>query len=552
MCQIEKCESEADCLKFSGPLSDKFGVGMKLKISLFFMFLVGAIPSAFAATVCMDGSLHCTTGDNTFGSGIGSWPSSGAATSPTDSAKSRAPTPAPTPSPKAGRGGNTDKSTRGGGGGNTDRNTGGAGRGSDNNNADIASGDNTDNNGGGGSFDSCAAQAQSLINDCTAKREATAAQCNTEGSSSLSSAMGTASKLTTAMSSSAPSANGACSSMGMLGASAQAALAAYQVNCSRSKNSCMDVCESAKNSMAQCARQSGMELSALQLTEGYREASANYRKCSAQQEKVNQAGTAVSNIMSETAKAKECQEQLKAMNTPSNDPNSAYCRAHPTVASCFLDCNHPNMAGNQTCICLKNPMDPSCGGMKASESIANSFDSQGGGSPATNNKADLNIGGAESFDPDTLNAVGTEARRAMAGQAAEENGGKLGGSASLSSGLADGNVRSGGGGGGFPADINGRAVNSGFYASGSGSGGWSGGNSNNGGGNSGGHTAGTNGRALNGQGPDLRQFLPGGQMDPSRRGIAGINGTDGISGPIETNWAKMQRRYRYLESTFLP
>ncbi len=527
-----------------------------MKLSLFsFIFLIIAARSATAAVTCsFNGSLSTTGSDcntSTTGNTSGTDNFSGYYSTPPTAPTPTVTAPTTPTNPGSGGGSNAAANQQNGNSNNSNTNENNSNNSNGNNNANNAGAGNTTGN---ASFDACVNQSQNLINECAKKRESALSNCDTNSNSSLTSAMGTASQMTTAMSSSAPSASGSCSNMGMLGASAQAALAGYQMTCSNAKNSCVDACENARKSMVQCAGQSGISLMAIQATEGYRDVSSNYSQCSSQQAKVDQAGTALTNIMSETQKAKECAAQLAAMNTPSNDPNSVYCKAHPTVASCILDCNHPNMASNQTCICMKNPYDASCGGAGSSGSVAGGFNTtSGGGARVAASKSNPTIG-SDTLDIDRLNEIGTEGRRKMAGQAAEEAGGKQGGSANVGAATPDNSGSARGGGAALPAEVPGGNVNSGFYGAGGGSGGGGGGSGY--GEGAGGSYAAGGASTANGAGglgaPDLRKFLPGGQMDPARRGIAGINGVDGISGPSETNWAKMQRRYRYLESTFLP
>jgi hypothetical protein len=50
---------------------------------------------------------------------------------------------------------------------------------------------------------------------------------------------------------------------------------------------------------------------------------------------------------------------------------------------------------------------------------------------------------------------------------------------------------------------------------------------------------------------DLKQFLPGGQMDPSR-GLAGAAGPDGITGPNSDIWKKIKMRYYSVTPSLLP
>lgn len=83
--------------------------------------------------------------------------------------------------------------------------------------------------------------------------------------------------------------------------------------------------------------------------------------------------------------------------------------------------------------------------------------------------------------------------------------------------------------------------------SGPGFGGGPGGNGDpsQGGGNKVGGQPGVNG------GPDWRKFLPGGQYDP-RRGIAGVTGPDGITGPATDLFGKVHNRYGAVGHTLKP
>jgi hypothetical protein len=46
--------------------------------------------------------------------------------------------------------------------------------------------------------------------------------------------------------------------------------------------------------------------------------------------------------------------------------------------------------------------------------------------------------------------------------------------------------------------------------------------------------------------------LPGGKFDPRARGIAGISGPDGITGPHSNIWQKIQNRYQAEKPKLIP
>jgi hypothetical protein len=90
---------------------------------------------------------------------------------------------------------------------------------------------------------------------------------------------------------------------------------------------------------------------------------------------------------------------------------------------------------------------------------------------------------------------------------------------------------------------------SGYYGGTGGGGFGSGSGSSGGSGYSGYRPGGVGGPGKSGL--DLKQFLPGGANDPAR-GIAGISGPDGITGPNSDIWQKVNTRYFSVSPSLLP
>jgi hypothetical protein len=391
---------------------------------------------------------------------------------------------------------------------------------------------------------------------CRSNIEETRNSCDEKKDAGMNSVANNASQITVMMGQmSSSSIQSACSKMAGLTQAANAALAAYRINCSMSLDSCTSACTAAKS----FASQNAGCLSAATLMgndiegggEGkVAEAEAEIRTCQGFKSNVAQATQAIQNYMSTAANASQCE----ALNNGTGAPPAAVCAANPNYPGCAgaaqIDCSKPEFAAtNKVCICARNPNDPQCSSaQKAGGGVAAGSGTVDSGSRLAN-KGDGygsdggDIPGLPGIAQGKPNSGGSEG--GVDGQ--QGSGSPLSGGGGGSGGGPGG--RSGGSGGGQEAAA--LAGGGGFYGGGGSGGRYGGGGSASG---SGGAQYGAGMGAANpgtGAAPDLRKFLPGGQYDP-KRGISGMGGPDGITGPHTNIWQKIQNRYQVMRSTLLP
>jgi len=200
------------------------------------------------------------------------------------------------------------------------------------------------------------------------------------------------------------------------------------------------------------------------------------------------------------------------------------------------------------------PGDDPYKGQTPEEIMANLQPSQGGspleysgaqGSGASNGNSSIDLSGLETEEEATK-------PRGAPKSAASAPGGSMG-SAGLGGGGGSG-VDAGGGGGSGKRPSGGLLSNilSGFFG-GSGGGGLFGGTGRSKGGGLSGFFGEEKPQAET-KTPDLRQFMPGGAMDPRKaRGLAGQRmGKDGMSGPHGNIWQMINNRYQYKKASLLP
>ena len=301
-------------------------------------------------------------------------------------------------------------------------------------------------------------------------------------------------------SSTATSEVASCSKMASVIEGADAALAAYRLNCASSASSCSSSCQAAQaalNSNAAC-QATGEQTSINQLL----------AQCSTQSNKAQSAQSAIANYAMTLNNASGCATQTS-----------------------LTDCSNPAMASNTICLCAANPTSPTCTtAAVATNSAANYPDS----SSRMNSSAVDPGADQDPVIPGTPTAGSTDP--SLDGK--QGSGVQLGGD----SGTGKSSAPPGAAGavaGGPPG------VNSGFYGSGGGGGFFGSGSS---GGTAAAVAAGLSKLA---KGIDLKSFLPGGKLDP-KRGIAGASGPDGITGPNSDIWQKIQNRYSNMAPTLLP
>lgn len=310
----------------------------------------------------------------------------------------------------------------------------------------------------------------------------------------------------------------ACSSLGALLTGANAAVLYFSQNCSSSQKSCLASCKQAISMTGAL---------------GSAQAEASYDNCKLMDAKINQATQAIANIKSTAQNAANCVEQT---DTAMAD----FCQQNPKALGCEsvpTDCSNPQIAAsNSICICKANPNAAHCSGLQAK---AGDFDSGGSYDMASTTITKSSKGGGSDLDG-MLGDDGYQGNgMSPSGGRADDVGGAKGGRPLM--GGSDGGL----GGSGSPAGSASKggpaAVNAGFRGGGGGSSGSYGGG---GGANPG--QAYASEKQVEKSGPNLRDFLPNGKFDPksANRGLAGISGPDGITGPHSDIWKKIQNRYQ--------
>jgi hypothetical protein len=204
-----------------------------------------------------------------------------------------------------------------------------------------------------------------------------------------------------------------------------------------------------------------------------------------------------------------------------------------------VDCSTTAGQSNPVCICQINPSAPQCA---SDTSGFNAGIGSGSGGADAGNLDLSKFGGPGGFGDG-----GTGIFPAGAGPGEGGLGGSL-----QKGGSGRGNAQESGGGsngrgGAAAGGPGGSGINTkiiGGYGVGGSGGGGSGGGSGYSRGNTGGYGAGAGN-------PNLKQYLPGGKMDPSRS-IAGETGPDGITGPNTDIWKKVKTRYFAKKPSLLP
>ncbi|UOE99927.1 hypothetical protein [Bdellovibrio reynosensis] len=390
----------------------------------------------------------------------------------------------------------------------------------------------------------CKEQFTKLLEECTTQLESTAYSCDEKNDQGMSSVADSASQLALMMGQqTSASVQAACSGMANISQAANAAVAAYRINCSSEISTCKTVCSKAKAFVAANARCLGADgqhvLSAFNA-----QAEGEAKKCDAFTAKMEQANQAIQNYGNTSANASQCEELTSGDATPTPE----FCAANPSYPSCTnlaaVDCNDPTMAStNKVCICAKTPNDPACfNAQKAGSTLS----AQAGGLDASS-RLNAEKGEGSLFDGADLGGLPSIAQGSFTPGGGEGVDGQQGSGNPVSggSGGSAGGANSGEGSGGLEETST--DVNGGFYGGGGAQFG-SGGSSGSGDGDRGVAAVGPGGAP---GGPDLRKFLPGGQFDP-RKGVSGMNGRDGITGPNSDIWQKVQNRYRVMAPSLLP
>lgn len=332
-----------------------------------------------------------------------------------------------------------------------------------------------------------------------------------------------------------------CSKMGNMAQALDAAVGAFQGYCSTSYAKCQQSCEA---DLTEAKSYVENPTYASMAEEAVKTIKENQKKCAALSSNINDVAQNIGNYAQlEQMKSATC-GQLTA------DPNAALCKANPNLVICkttIANCSDPTYAASNTiCICQKNPGDSRCGST-ANSAMANlaskSYSDNGPGADGTAGAGDFGgMGGDFSGGVNNVDA--------LAGKPADGGAGPRGGAGKVGldvGGGGQGGGRGAGGGGGG-SGINAKII--GGYGFGGGTGGYGTGSGNGSGSNQPGVYR-RGGLGANGKGVDLRQFMPGGRMDPSRA-LAGVSGPDGITGPNTDIWKKINVRYFSVSPSLLP
>lgn len=393
--------------------------------------------------------------------------------------------------------------------------------------------------------DACTAQYESLMQECQTKIEETSRTCDDKNDSGMNNVINGAAQITLSMGqSTASSVQKSCSDMAALTQGANAALAAFRLNCGDSIKTCKSTCSQVKDFAVANNSCLNVPLEPNAKTVLTQRGDEAVSECNGFNAKVGEANTAIQNFTQTLGNATKCETATAANVALSKLPQ--FCQSQPNYPGCNpmapVDCTNPAMAANKVCICSKNPMDTSC---FVQQKAGGDHMPGGIGDPSSrlNKKADAGFGGdIPDLPPIDQGNPNTTAGNPISGH--QGGNGGLGGGDSGSGGPPGT-----GGSGGSGSDS--QASGSGFYGS-NGSGGYgAGGGYNGGSGNGGRYTAGAGPAGAKAGAPDLRKFLPGGQYDP-RRGLSGMTGPDGITGPHSDIWRKVQNRYQVVSPELLP
>lgn len=330
-----------------------------------------------------------------------------------------------------------------------------------------------------------------------------------------------------------------CGQMGNATQAIDAASGAFNGYCTASFMSCQQTCDSEIEQIeAAMTTNTATEID-------LKAAKDNRKKCSALAANVQGVQQNIQGYAQiEQAKSLYCKEQV--------DPMTALCKANPNLAGCkdvaSTNCADPQVAAtSMICYCNTNPNDPRCPTANQNHNFNNklSADATGLGTPPGDDGAGdfggVGAGPGSGFLPEMNGQPGQPAKGNLNRGSSGRSGLGMGGGGT---GQAPGRGGAGGGGSG----LNTQTISGYGYGGGMGGGYGSGSRS----GNTGNRVGGPSG-SIRGGAPavDLKQFMPGGKMDPSRA-LAGVSGPDGITGPHSNIWKKIRVRYFSVRPSLLP
>lgn len=340
--------------------------------------------------------------------------------------------------------------------------------------------------------------------------------------------------------------NGQCDGVSQAASSVSLALGAFTSYCSVQYLQCKAACDQSSKEMADLVTSNAPVAGFESLNISERSNDVGEAKAECEKLQLN-----IAAATNQFAKYVDLKNSMATCKNMTGNSLAAKCKANPNDAMCALlanngdpnDCNSVAGKSNQVCICQANPNLPSCGGSQ--------FAASGGGKSNYNDGADGVDPGLGNFGGDGLGGgaygdnipPGSFSPTGGSGPSHGAQGGSGGGHGGGGSG---GNPKAASRGGSQSGNGLNTKILSGFVNA-TGAGGYrpSGGGYGSAPTYSGGVANPSNAAV------DLKKFLPGGQMDPAR-GIAGISGPDGITGPNTNLWEKVNIRYQEFSAKLMP
>jgi len=384
------------------------------------------------------------------------------------------------------------------------------------------------------------------VQACQEKTEQAVKSCDPSSSSSYSMGVNFLDQATTMTQQINNQVGGACNAVAKYVMGAQGSMAAYQLWCAGGFKRCSNTCEAEIKKWTELSRSPHPETKQIaqdQLTR----LKPEMEKCNKQQVFSQNAMKNVMQMGYQVFQLSMCQKAAKSADCSKN-PNEPICQIGKLV-----DCSDPAAAtSNLTCVCAANPNDGRCTGVQ----YAGANGRKGGGFDSSSSGLDEGLGKVADFHGG-LGDSGSEGFNDSS--ASKGNGVAMGGGPT--GGGGGGGFGSGGGGGapargqqqgaqrgntGFNTNIN-SGFNSGSGSGGSrsSSGGWVEGSNSRGNGFGGAALPQDNKKLV-----DLKKYMPGGSLDPSR--VLASMDKDGLTGPNTNIWNKVNLRYLNLQATLRP
>lgn len=317
----------------------------------------------------------------------------------------------------------------------------------------------------------------------------------------------------------------ACGGIAKLALSGQTAFTAFEGKCALSRDGCMSSCRRLKVFVNNCYQVMGIKGS-----DGVDE----YHVCENQlSAKVREAQQSLNNTIALGKRYRECEKMAKGGSFCDQNPHHPGCSAQLAQ-----DCSNPKFAAaNQACICVDSPNSTECRMAQKADAAK----------PGESLSAKVTQRPSSNLPPDTTeeesgSIFGDKEKPGALGQ--DPGGNKGGGGPRMAQGgplnSMDTNQKAEG-----PTPSGSASLEGGGYMNPTGGTGLGGvGNGGSGGGEAPnrfrGYVAAPSEKT---SGPDLRRFLPGGQLDPKFRTLASQGGQDGITGPHTNIWLKIKNRY---------